>query len=62
MDSLNQMELQDIRHTCGAAHALCTKIKYFKTVTNDENATQIMDKICTACDSLKNQLVGSLGG
>ena len=60
MDSLNQMELQDIRHTCGAALSLCSKIKYYKTITNDENAIQIMDKICTACDSLKQELVGKL--
>lgn len=60
MDTLNQMELQDIRHTCGACTSLCDKIKYYKTIVNDENALQILDKICNTCDSLKQDLTGRL--
>ena len=60
MDTLNQMELQDIRHACGIASSLCTKIKYFKTIVNDQNALEIMDKICTTCDNLKQDLISKL--
>ena len=60
MDTLNQMELQDIRHTVGACCNLCTKIKYYKTIVNDQNAIQILDKICTTCDSLKQELKNSI--
>lgn len=60
MDTLNQMELQDIRHACGAGSSLCTKIEYYKTITNDENAVNIMTKICSACSSLKQDLTSML--
>ena len=60
MDTLNQMEVQDIRHTCSCCNSLCTKIKYYKSITNNENALQIMDKICTTCDNLKQELISKL--
>lgn len=60
MDTLNQMELQDIRHTCGASSDFCKKIEYYKTITNDNNALDIMTKICSACNSLKQDLTNML--
>lgn len=60
MDTLNQMELQDIRHTCGASSDLCKKLEYYKTITNDNNAIEIMDKICNACNTLKQDLTNML--
>lgn len=60
MDTLNQMELQDIRHACGASSSLCTKIGYFKTIVTDQNALDILNKICTTCDSLKQDLISNL--
>lgn len=60
MDTLNQMELQDIRHAIGASSSLCTKIKYFNTIVNDQNALDILNKICTSCDDLKQDLQSHL--
>lgn len=60
MDTLNQMELQDIRHTCGAAKDFCDKLEYYKTITNDNNAIEIMNKICGALNSLKQDLTNML--
>lgn len=60
MDTLNQMELQDIRHTCGACSSLCKKLEYYKTVITDQNALDILNKICTSCDDLKQDLINSL--
>lgn len=60
MDTLNQMELQDIRHMCGACTGFCTKIEYYKTITNDENAVDIMTKICDCCNNLKENLIDML--
>lgn len=60
MDTLNQIELQNIRHDCGACASTCTKLEYYKTVTNDQNAVEIMDKICNACKNLKQDLISML--
>lgn len=60
MDTLNQMELQDIRHTCGASSDFCKKLEYYKTITNDTNAVEIMNKICNALTSLKQDLSSML--
>lgn len=60
MDTLNQMELQDIRHTCGACSDFCKKIEYYKTITNDQNAIDILTKICNACSTLKQDLTNML--
>lgn len=56
MDTLNQMELQNIRHLCNASSAVCKKIEYFKTITNDTNAVEILTNICGACSALKQEL------
>ena len=60
MATLNQMELQNIRHLCGAGAAICKKIEYFKTVTTDTNATEILTNICGACGNLKQELTQML--
>lgn len=60
MDTLNQMELQDIRHACGASSSLCKKIEYFKTIVTDQNALDILNKICNSCDNLKQDLISKL--
>ena len=60
MDTLNQMELQDIRHTCGASSSLCKKLEYYKTVVKDQNALDIFNKICNSCDDLKQDLTSHL--
>ena len=60
MDTLNQMELQDIRHACGASSSLCDKIEYFKTIVTDQNALDILNKICTSCSNLKQDLISHL--
>lgn len=60
MDTLNQMELQDIRHTCGACTGFCTKIEYYKTIVKDQNAIDIMTRICSSCSNLKQDLISML--
>ncbi len=60
MNTLNQIELQDTRHICGAATGFCTKIEYYKTLVNDENGTNILSKLCTTCTSLKQDLIAKL--
>ena len=54
MDSLNQIEIQNIRHICGHATNFCDKINYFKTLTQDQNITEVLDSVCTICTTLKN--------
>ena len=60
MDTLNQMELQDIRHTCGASSSFCTKLKFYETIITDQNALEILNKICNSCDDLKQDLIAKL--
>ena len=54
------MELQDIRHTCGASSSLCKKLEYYKTVVSDQNILDIFNKIGTSCDDLKQDLISHL--
>lgn len=56
MDTLNQIELQDLRHICGATTGFCAKIEYYKTLVNNQNGTDILKKICTTCSSIKDDL------
>ena len=60
MDMLNQIELQDIRHTCAAATGFCTKIEYYKTLVKDQNGLDILNKICATCTDLKEDLIAKL--
>ena len=60
MDSLNQIEIQNIRHICGHATNFCDKINYFKTLTQDKNITEVLDSVCTICTTLKNELSNML--
>lgn len=60
MDSLNQIELQNIRHLCGHGSNFCKKISYYKTLTNDVNVTDVLDTICTECTNLKTELSNML--
>lgn len=60
MDSLNQIELQNIRHICGHATNFCSKINYYKTLTNDTKATQVLDEICSEVTNLKQELSNML--
>jgi hypothetical protein len=56
MNSLNQIELQNIRHLCGHSTNFCEKISYYKTLSNDANVTDVLDTICTTCTNLKTEL------
>lgn len=60
MDNLNQMELQDIRHTYGAAEGFVAKLNYYTTITNDKTAVDIMNDISNCCSNLKDDLKSSL--
>ncbi len=60
MDTLNQIEIQDIRHICGAATGFCTKIEYYKTLIKDQNGIDVLTKICNSLTSLKQDLSGRL--
>lgn len=60
MNSLNQIEIQNIRHICGASTIICDKIAYYKTLTQDTNVTDIFDEICAESTSLKSELSGLL--
>ena len=60
MDSLNQIEIQNIRHICGHATEFCSKINYYKTLTSDSNVTTVLDDICNECTNLKSELSNML--
>lgn len=60
MDSLNQIELQNIRHICGHSTNFCDKIAYYKTLTQDTNVTDVLDQVCTECTNLKTELSNML--
>lgn len=57
---LNQMELQNIRHTCNACSATCKKLNYYTTSITDQNAVQILNKICNTCDSIKQDIISNM--
>lgn len=56
MNSLNQIELQNIRHICGHSCNFCEKINYYKTLTQDVNVTDVLDTICTELTNCKTEL------
>lgn len=56
MDNLNQIEIQNIRHICGHATGFCDKIAYYKTLCQDTNETEVLEKICGSLTNLKNEL------
>lgn len=56
MDSLNQIELQNIRHICGHSTNFCDKISYYKTLTNDADVTNRLDELCSELTNLKQSL------
>lgn len=56
MDTLNQIEIQNIRHLYGHSSNFCEKIAYYKTLTQDTQVTDVLDEICTECTSLKTEL------
>ncbi len=56
MESLNQIEIQNIRHICGHGTEFCSKINYYKTLTSDSNVTSIYDDICNELENLKTEL------
>lgn len=60
MDSLNQIEIQNIRHVIGCLSNVCCKIDYYKTLTNDGEITNLYDQICNQSDSLKQELTNML--
>lgn len=60
MDSLNQIEIQNIRHICGHSTNFCDKIAYYKTLTNDTNVTSSLDQLCNELTSLKTELSNML--
>ncbi len=60
MNSLNQIEIQNIRHICGHSTEFCSKINYYKTLTSDTNVTTIFDDICNECTNLKSELSNML--
>ncbi|MEG1705099.1 MAG: hypothetical protein RR290_00805 [Clostridia bacterium] len=56
MDSLNELEIQNIRHMCGMSTNLCSKISYYKTLTEDTKVTDIFDKVCNSLTNLKTEI------
>lgn len=56
MNSLNQIELQNLRHICGHSTNFCEKINYYKTLTQDTNVTDVLDTICTELTNCKKEL------
>lgn len=60
MEDLNQVEIQNIRHICGAISTCKDKIDYYKTLTNDVNITRIFDDIYENSTTLKNDLCNLL--
>ncbi len=56
MESLNQIEIQNIRHICGHSTDFCAKINYYKTLTSDVNVTTVLDDICSELTNLKSEL------
>ncbi len=57
---MNQIEIQNIRHICGHCTNFCDKIKYYKTLTEDQKVLNAYDTICANLDSLKQTLSNML--
>ncbi len=62
MNSLNQLEIQNIRHLAFAATAACDKITYYKTLTEDQSVITNFENVFDGFTSLKTQLSNMLGG
>lgn len=60
MDSLNQIELQNIRHICGHSTNFCDKINYYKTLTQDSNVTNTLENLQGELNYLKTELKNML--
>lgn len=60
MDSLNQIEIQNIRHVIGCLSNVCCKIDYYKSLTNDTEITDLYDQICSQSNTLKQELTNML--
>ena len=56
MDSLNQIELQNLRHICGHSANFCEKIAYYKTLTEDSKVTDCLEELNTELTNLKTDL------
>lgn len=56
MNSINQIELQNIRHLCGHCCNFCEKIAYYKTLTQDQRILDVFDSICNEATKLKTEL------
>lgn len=61
MNSINQMELQSIRHLNGFASNVCDKITYYKTLTFDQNVVKNMEDVYNELSQFKTQLSNVLG-
>jgi len=60
MNSLNQLEVQNIRHLCGMATTACDKITYYKTITSDQAVVADFSKVHDGLCNLKTQLSNML--
>lgn len=60
MDSLNELEIQNIRHICGMSTNICDKINYYNTLTEDKNVLDIFSKICNNFTNLKTEISNML--
>ena len=60
MEKLNKLEVQNIRHICGASSGYLDKITYYKTLTNDKKALDLLDKTANEFTTIKNGLSGLL--
>ena len=56
MNSLNQIELQNIRHICGKSCNYQKRIEYYKTLTQDQKITQVFDSFYKELKELENEL------
>ena len=56
MNSLNQIEIQNIRHICNHSSGFCKKIEYYKTLVTDEKATTKLNELCSKLGTLKTEL------
>jgi len=62
MNSLNQLEIQNIRHLAFTATAACDKITYYKTLTSDQKVVKNFEDVENGFNNLKTGLSNLLGG
>lgn len=60
MNSLNQLEIQNIRHLAMMATSCVDKITYYKTLTSDQKVLDIFDNVSDEFNNLKTQLSNML--